>query len=426
MSAPAREPKNAAKRFETASVSNPIANEERTSKDSIVDIDARGDLILCISHDATATVHVHRFRVSSGQLKATSKYFSGLLQGRFGESEQVGAKHVELRKQYDNIGDVPAAELPIVRIDDIGRISAVKSIEALCTDFLSILHDLDTPPLPPVTNIANWAIVADRFDALTAVGSYVRRKKMLRAIDGKTAPKVDLALSEEKIRQRLLVAILLDYPPWTEKYSLRMVVKGWIDREIDETSALWWDLPMQIEEELAHRRYCILETIQSLEHHFIKLYTSRERQCRLGYDSSAQCDSFQLGEMVRFFSRIGTASVRGTILDDAAPSEPFQGDLNVLIDLLKQAPEYQIDSFHHHCGLRTKLIPLLDMVNECLAHVGICQECWSQARVEHSWMDTKKPLLWRRQLLRLRTPVHQELHNNVRAVFTAVDRDWSA
>jgi len=284
---------------------------------------------------------------------------------------------------------------------------------------------MDTPPLPPLANIANWAIVADRFDALDAVSAYVRRKKMLRAIDGKTAAKVDIALSEEKVRQRLLVGILLDFPPWTEKYSLRMIVKGWVDREIDETSALWWDLPARVEDELAHRRHCVLDTIQSLEHHFLKLYTSRERQCRLGYDNSPQCDSFQLGEMIRFFSRIGTAAVHGTILDDSLPPEPFQGDLHVLIDMLKQAPEYQIDNFHHHCGLRTKLIPLLDIVNECLTHVGICQECWMQSRNEHSWMDTKRPLLWKRQLLRLRTPVHQELHANVRAVFTAVERDWS-
>lgn len=425
MSPGVRVPNNAAKRPEIASDPSPIPVKQEASESSVVDIDSEGDLVLLISHDMAVKTHSHRFRVSSSRLKANSKYFAGLLQGRFGESEKVDTRHAELRQQYDKLGDAPAVELPMVRIEDVGRISAVKSIEALCADFLFILHDLDTPPVPPVANIANWAILADRFDSLNVVSAYVRRRKMLRAIDGKTAAKSEIALSEEKVRQRLLVGILLDFPLWTERYSQRMILKGWVDREIDETSALWWDIPARVEEELAHRRMCVLETIQSLEHHFLKLYTSRERQCRLGYDNSPQCDSFQLGEMIRFFSRMGTAAVRGTILDDAEPSEPFQGDLHVLIDMLKQAPEYQIDTFHHHCGLRTKMIPLLDIVTECLAHVGICQECWAQSRGEHSWLDTKRPLLWKRKLLRLRTPIHQDLHANVRAVFTAVERDWS-
>jgi hypothetical protein len=400
--------------------------EEQSTGDSIVDIDPKGDVVLYISHETASTAHLNRFRVNSSPLKTSSKYFASLLQGRFGESEQVEKRHVELRKQYGNFGDVPAAELPVIQIRDVGRISAVKSIEALCTDFLSILHDKETPPAPPVVNVANLAIVADRFDALDAVRGYVRRKKMLRAIDGKTTAKAEIALSEEKVRQRLLVAILLEYPHWTEKYSARMILRGWVDREVDETSALWWDLPARVEDELAHRRNCILGTIQSLEHHFLRQYTSRTRQCRFGYDSSAQCDSFQLGEMVRFFSRIGTIQLRGTIMDEEEPPGAFAGDVHTLLDTLRQVPEYQIDTNHHHCGIRTSLVAILDTINECLLHIGICQECWIGSRNEQSWMDAKRPMLWKRQLLRLRTSGHHELHTNVRAVFTAVERDWGA
>jgi hypothetical protein len=56
--------------------------------------------------------------------------------------------------------------------------------------------------------------------------------------------------------------------------------------------------------------------------------------------------------------------------------------------------------------------------------VGICPECWSQSRVEHAWMDNKRPLVWRRQSLQLRAG-HKELHANIRALFTATERDWS-
>lgn len=423
MSPSMRGTENANRRREVATTSSPT--DQPSSDISIVDIDPHGDLVVCVSHETTATAHVHRFRVSSGPLKASSKYFAGLLQGRFGESQQVQAKHEELRQLFDHFGDVPAEELPVVSIQDVGRISAVKSIQLLCTDFFQILHDMDTSPIPPVANLANLAIVADRFDALDAVRAYVRRKKMLRAIEGKTTAKIELALSEEKVRQRLLVGILLDHSPWTERYSLRLILKGWVDREVDEASALWWDLPSRIEEELVYRRNYILETIQSPQQHFLKVYASRERQCRLGYDSSPQCDSFQLGEMVRFFTRIGTAAVRGSILEDASPLEPYQSDIHALMDTLRQVPEYQIDSHHHHCGIRTRLVPVMDLIAECLQHAGICQECWFAHRNEHSWVETKRPLLWRRQSLRLRTPVHQELHANVRAVFTAVERDWS-
>lgn len=423
MSLRARKLEKADKHRETAFAS-PI-DEKQSPPDCIADIDPRGDLVLCISHETILTNHVHRFRVLSSPLKAKSKYFAGLLQGRFGESERVEARHADLRKHYSSLGDVPAAELPVVEIQDVGRISAVKSIEALCTDFLCMLHDLDTTASPPVVNLANVAIVADRFDALDAVSAYVRRKKMLRAIDFKTAPKVESSLPEEKVRQRLLVALLLDYPLWTEKYSARMILKGWVAREIDDTSALWWDLPRRIEEELIARRNCVLETIQSLELHFLKVYTSRDRQCRLGYDNSPQCDSFQLGEMLKFFSRIGAVQLRGAILDsdDAAVVDDFRGDLHALIDMLRQVPEYQIDSAHSHCGIRTRLVPILDTINECLLHVGICLECWTVARDEHCWLNAKRPLLFKRQLLRLRAG-HQELHANIRTVFTAVERDW--
>lgn len=422
--------RKAHRRPEAASTTTPIEEhdeQQQSAESPIIDIDAHGDLVLYISHRtiSTSTKHDRSFRVASTLLKAKSRYFAGLLQGRFGESAQIETRRAELVKQYGSLDHAPAAELPVVHIEDVGRISAVKSIEALLTDFLHMLHDMDTPPLPPVGNMANLAIVADRFDALEAVRAYVRRKKMLRAIDGKTTAKVDNALSEEKVRQRLLVAILLEYPPWFEKYSCRMMLKGWVDREIDEDSPLWFDLPARVEDELSYRRSCVLETMQSLQHHFLKLYSSRERQCRLGYDNSSQCDSFQLGEMIRFFSRVGFLQLRGTFLDDAEPLEPFQGDLHALIDTLRQVPEYQIDSNHSHCGIRTRLVPLLDVINECLLHVGVCQECWSSAREEHRWLDSKRPLLFKRHLLRLRAG-HQELHASVKTIFTAVERDWAA
>ncbi|KAK5110434.1 hypothetical protein LTR62_005785 [Meristemomyces frigidus] len=398
-----------------------------SEEDLIIDIAPQGDIVLIIEHEfATSSKHTATFRVSSS-IRENSKYFDRLLQpGRFGEGEGISAQHARLREQYKSMADVPAEELPIVRVQDVGRISTIKSLSSLCTDFLDILHgrELQQPP-PPVANLANLAIVADRFDALDAVRSYVRRKKIMRAIDGKTTAKADNALSEERARQRLLVAAMLDDERWMEKYSARLIMKGWVGREVEVTEPLWWDLPSRLEEELAHRRDCILETVQSLQTFFLAQYTSRERQCKLGYDSSPQCDSFQLGEMVRFFSKVGMLRLQGGIFASCELPEPFTGDIAILLDKLRQAPEYQIDRFHNHCGIRTKILPLLDLLSEAILHVGTCAECWANDRENYAWMDAKRPILWRRGAFNLRTQDHRKRHACIKDMCTATERDWS-
>ncbi|KAK5132384.1 hypothetical protein LTR08_009155 [Meristemomyces frigidus] len=396
------------------------------SVDDIVAIAARGDIILRIEHEAATSKHVAQFRVDTSTLRRHSKYFERLLQaGRFGEGSHVEEQHKRLKERYESIGAAPSRELPVVSVQDVGRISPVKSIAALCTDLLNIMHGIDTPAFPPVANLATLAIVADRFDALEAVKSYVKKKRMIRAIDGKTTPKADNTLTEEKVRQRLLVATMLDYSPWTEKYSARLVVRGWVGKEPDLSAALWWDLPRRVEEELAYRRECVLETIQSLQSYFLGLYTSRERQCKLGYDSSPQCDSFQLGEMVRFFMKVGMLQLQGAVFDASEPPVPYEGDLHVLLDTIRQVPEYQIDRNHSHCGIRTRLIPLLDLLQECLYYIGICPECWQDDRSQYAWTDAKRPLVWKKQHFRVRTQGHDTRHGELRAMFNATERDWS-
>lgn len=390
-----------------------------------IEIVAHGDIVLNIKHTEDQTTLPHSFRVSSSVLKEHSKYFASLLQpGRFSEAGNVESTHKVLHEKYGNIAEAPVHELPTLNIEDLGRIS-VKSVGPLLTDFFLILHGLEVQPTPPVANLANLAIVADRFDALEVVRSHLRRKKTIRTLDAKTLARTDVALGEERVRQRLLVGLLLDYSPWVEKYSLRMISKGWVGSEVSTSAGLWWDLPSRLEEELAYRRDCILEAVQALQAHFLALYTSRDRQCKLGYDSSAQCDSFQLGEMMRFFGRIGTLQLRGTIIDVVEPSEPYAGDLTNLLDTLRQVPEYQIDKFHTHCGIRTRLVPLLDLLQKCINHAAICAECWQEHRAEYSWIGAKRPLVWKKSDSRLWEDGHGARHTGIRDLFTASERQWS-
>jgi len=334
-------------------------------------------------------------------------------------------------------------ELPHVTIVDIGRISMVSTIKNITADFLRALHGLDlSTASPPIPNLANLAIVADRFDALASFSKYVRRRRYLQSIDGKARNKSGANLPEERVRQRLLIGIMLDHAPWVTTYSKRLIVSGstrWKpDATDDHRAALWWDIPQGIEDELICRRECVLETINSLQSHFLKLYTSGERQCKLGYDNSVQCDSFQLGEMVRFFIRLGTLRLQGTIYDSEIP-QAYAGDIDRLIDTLRQCPSYQIDRNHAHCGLRSRLIPLLDLIQNHLSldagslDVGICADCWQNHRAEYSWSEAKRPLLWTRSNLTRRKMQGEAQgslclarHHSVRDMFTAVERDWTA
>lgn len=400
------------------------------SDERIHTIAAHGDLVLRVEHDSKASSPAEAcyFRVESTILKRNSKYFERLLTpGRFGEGTDIQAKQRALSERYGKMADVPSDQLPEADIKDLGRISKIGSIRNLFVDFLYVLHGGDIQAFPPVANLANLAIVADRFDALETVAAYVRRKKIIRTIDGKTAPKQDINLSEDKVRQRVLVALMLDYPPWLAKYSARMVAQGWVGKEADTSVALWWDLPYRIEEELAYRRECTLDTIQSLQTYFLGMYTARERQCKLGYDSSAQCDSFQLGEMVRFFTRMNTLQFQGKLLDTNDPPDAFSGHLYNILETLRQIPEYQIDTNHKHCGVRTRLIPLLDLVEELLPSTGICADCWTRNRAAYAWIDAKRPLLWnkpRSSRSAVRRPCDDD-HAHVRDLFNAQQRNWS-
>ncbi|KAK4964488.1 hypothetical protein LTR66_012270 [Elasticomyces elasticus] len=406
------------------------------SEGNITIISEAGDLVVHFRHNFQEWMEDHAYRVSMDALRNASPYFDKLLHpDKFAEGAAVEARQRTLREAHGSAGNALTAELPSVDILDIGRISKVKSIRPLISDFLRIIHGQNpSSGPPPVANLANLAIVADRFGAIPLVSAFVKRKKYMPAIDARTPDKKDKSTPEEKTRQRLLVALLFGHSGWVNKCSLRLIFRGWVGHEPDPSAALWWDLPLRVEEELLYRRECVLETIQSLQSHFLALYTSRERQCKLGYDSSVQCDSFQLGETIRFFSRSGTLRLQGTLFDTAEPPEPFAGEIADLVEALRKCPEYQIDKNHTHCGLRTRLIPLLDLVEAFLQDAGICGDCWESNRADYAWLDAKRPLIWKRSSIGLRsvqTPsrglaVHEAKHRNVREFFTAVERLWTA
>jgi len=392
--------------------------------DELLIIAATGDLILDVAQEQGGQQYA--YRVDSEVLKAKSRYFEKLLSDRFNEGRQLSAALHALRTSgHESIAEAPIGVLPRVAIVNVGRTALAKaaSIQNLIADFLRALHGLDlATPSPPISNISNLAVVADRFDAVPCLASYVRRRKFLQLIDAKAKGKPNLTLTEERVRQKLFVGLYFDQSSWVSKYSKLLIMRDSVqwrpETEEDHTKALWWDIPNGVEDELIKRREYILETINSLQAHFLGLYTSGERQCKLGYDTSLQCDSFQLVY--------------------------YLGDIERLLASLRQCSNYQVDANHAHCGLRSRLLPLLDLLQNQLSlengsmDIGICAECWHNGRSEYAWSLAKRPVLWAHPRTSTGTPSSGQRngqdrktssctsrHVIVRDWFMAMDRHWS-
>jgi hypothetical protein len=195
-------------------------------------------------------------------------------------------------------------------------------------------------------------------------------------------------------------------------------------------------------EELQYRHECILNTIASVQRHFIGRYVSRTRQCQLGYDSSSACDSYQLGEILKFLTNKNLM-----FLVDFSP-----GSLNCIADTsllhvetilatLRQCPSYQIDKNHTNCGLRTRVLPIVDFIQALLSanSIPISHPGWQSNRQATAWHhpevlekrneEAVAPFRFTRAVAndqRLRFEHALGAEKFAREVFTAGSWDWTA
>jgi hypothetical protein len=137
--------------------------------------------------------------------------------------------------------------------------------------------------------------------------------------------------------------------------------------------------------------------------------------------------------------------MQGKIYDNTEPTY-YLGDIDRLLSSLRQTTSYQVDSNHAHCGLRVRLMPLLDYIQAQLSldasiDIGVCAECWNKYRPEYAWSLAKRPVLWAipRQLTVSRTPANGiqrkgpqwphsvclNRHVAARDLFMAVERHWT-
>jgi hypothetical protein len=191
--------------------------------------------------------------------------------------------------------------------------------------------------------------------------------------------------------------------------------------------------------ELRARRGAVINTLASIQTYFIMLYASGILQCRLGYTSSPSCDMYQLGELTRFFNKLGIISLQSTMAGRTA-LDPFDGDLDKAIRLLRQVTPYQIDKDHAHCGPRDRLLASLDAVQKALPGVAVCIACWEKHRQATKWKGAKGPLIisplsseTRRSLgglggldgrVESGSQACAGVHNRVRDLFLAGEKVW--
>lgn len=416
------------------------------------------------------------YRVDLAVLRKHSAYFDNLLGNtQFAEARLVQDFLADVKLSKTDLSNAKASSLPWISITDDDEATKSAGREMVFEDMLRILHELPTKTGASAITmlfVSNLAVLADRFDCQVPVSRHLAHglkfkwpmtsNKPLR-IDGVKGPSLG---TEQVLRQKILASWLLQQPLRLAHSTREIIMRGssaWsaiMPAEEGPRVEAWWDLPDDLEGmfspthhlrrashaltqltlvELQHRRECILNTIASVQRHFLALYSSRDRQCTLGYDSSAACDFFQLGQMLKFLtSKDLLAPVDfGPSSLDALPDASTL-DLEQLLATLRQCPNYQLDKHHTNCGFRTRLEPIIEYIQAMLSSnaVAITHAEWKSNRETYSWaLDARRdhdggPRQFRftrgmagDQRFRMEGSLHAE--KMARALFTADSWDWS-
>ncbi|KAK4122898.1 hypothetical protein N657DRAFT_691341 [Parathielavia appendiculata] len=413
------------------------------------------------------------YRVQLAVLKQNSRYFDNLLSDtRFAEARSIEDALQRLSLQSVKPSEAKASDLPVVKIHEDDEATQSAGQDAAFEDLMRILHRKQSTAKPMSTqSLAVLAVLADRFACTATISRYLAALKykwpatqtLLRE-DGRALSRA----AEETLRQKILVFWLLDQPLKMQAATRELIMYGsrrWSasfdgadESKNNNMTAAWWDLPDGLETELHYRRECIFRTIASIQRHFLSLYTSRTRQCKLGYESSASCDSYQLGEMVKFLTSRGllflTDFSSSSSSSDSHPrsvnaSHDFATtDIGHVLATLKQVPAYQVDKHHTNCGLRTRVLPVLEFVQAMLAAgvVAVSRQAWIKDREATSWVyeaeagecereqgnrneEARKVFRFTRGMAtdqRLRYEGTLAVDRMARALFTASEWDWTA
>ncbi|GKZ35056.1 hypothetical protein AbraIFM66950_005496 [Aspergillus brasiliensis] len=444
-----------------------------------------------------------RWRVSSDDLAQNSPYFRALLDpDKFSEGRRLMQQKMMHQKLLTDetinaaSSDHPNAEvryLPVLILPS-KHVSSRLGLDAIKL-FLEILSfnsfedeqkcsfDAELKILP-VSLIARLLELADAFNSPHVVQESLKRAGYAYGKGKYQLSKFDsslLKMSEDRIRQTIFVAQILDEPVIYQVMTHALLVlgsKSWangVEPPITPTYP-WRYFP---NEELYFRRQCVLNTITDLQAYFLRVYgaledpeppkpfvprqplapatnQARPFQCRYGFGNSSACDAFHLGQMTRFFSlRTKTIFLGSTLIDpdftldsdtDSIPEQPPTppSDITAIIASLKRCPDYQIDPNHIGCGIRRRFLPPLDCIERFVGDgrglLGIDFRSWTGQEwpiaSSSSWANRTLP---RANVIDIRISKMSAVHGgsgarlsftsqeeNARLLFTAKKRNWEA
>ncbi|KAJ5682823.1 hypothetical protein N7462_005988 [Penicillium macrosclerotiorum] len=379
-------------------------------------VSTEGDVILKYTNpSSTESCH---WKVESNLLMRNSPYFRALMDpNKFSEGRFLA----QVKKEPSTQDALPIVVMPASQFTEMCGTDALELfLQILCLDSVDFfdfdelkefdwrrlfLRNLKTQSPSLISRLIE---VADLYNSphfiretLKKVGYMFGRSKPQL---GKFSPTI-LKASEDRIRQTLVVAEFLGEYHITKIMTHTLVVIGskyWTDGTNVPTSPYfrWQYLPHGLEEEIYFRRQCVLNTITDLQAYFLRAYGALEEidepketkppslgvafitshqhrhfQCRGGFGNASQCDLFHLGQMTRFFAlRAKTIFIGSTLIDpdfglsSDEDEEDEKGrsisgpasDITALVASLKQYPDYQIDLNHQGCGVRRRLLPVLD------------------------------------------------------------------
>ncbi|KAJ5259452.1 hypothetical protein N7478_012433 [Penicillium angulare] len=469
-------------------------------------VSPNGDLI--IEHtDPSSTAANMSWQVSSKMLIEKSPYFRAMLDPvKFAEgrqlAQQIEALNINLNSHSEfnaeTTEDSDQISLPVVYItantvtklcgpDVLGLF-----IKVLCLDCMDdhVKQSFQNAlKIESPSTIAKLIHIADAFNSLDQI------KAILRSIDYQYGKKgrasvsrfstVLLKMKEDRIRQIILISKTIQNPIVTRVFTHVLVIAGsrfWRNAPEPPSGEYlqWHYLPSNVEEELYYRRQCVMNTITDLHAYFLRAYgaledtdpnpapprsslgaafstssQTRHFQCRAGLANASQCDMFQLGQMVRFFTmRSKTAFVGSNLTDpdfsldpssedgdiEIQDHSPASSDVITTITSLRQYPDYQIDAHHGSCGVRRRLLPIIPCIEKYLLDsqglLGIDYVIWSNIDARHSaqWIGSRKThSVDVRQAQIVSISAHRGEPKSRRwvdryaeALFTAKSRNWEA
>lgn len=112
------------------------------------------------------------------------------------------------------------------------------------------------------------------------------------------------------------------------------------------------------------------------------------------------------------------------IFDDG-DAQFLMGSIGKVLDKLRQCPSYQINKHHSHCGLRARLLPVLELIQGLVeSEAGICGKCWVQGKGGLLWSQPPRVKHWAYVPSKILCKKKCERHEQAREMFTAQERDW--